>query len=102
MADEGGGVIVNIASDAAFPNPLAEGISYAATKVGVVGMTIQAAHELAAQGIRINAVCPGAVAEDDMPIRTGQSAAPEAVAPLVLFLCSSAAHLISGQAIHIG
>jgi NAD(P)-dependent dehydrogenase (short-subunit alcohol dehydrogenase family) len=102
MADEGGGVIVNVASDAAYPNPIAEGISYAATKVGLVGMTIQAARELAGYGVRVNAVCPGDIAEEDMPARSEQPASPEGVVPVVLFLCSDGAQLISGQAIHVG
>ncbi|MBE0689338.1 MAG: SDR family oxidoreductase [Anaerolineae bacterium] len=103
MAEEGGGVIVNIASDAAHPNPLAEGIAYAASKTGVIGMTIQAAQELKAHKIRVNAVCPGDIDEGDgTPPRTETPAAPEQIAPLVLFLCSDAAQLITGQAIHIG
>ncbi|MCC6614008.1 MAG: SDR family oxidoreductase [Anaerolineae bacterium] len=103
MADEGGGVIVNIASDAAYPNPLAEGIAYAASKTGMIGMTIQAAQELKPHQIRVNAVCPGDVDESDgTPLRTDMPATPEQIAPLVLFLCSDAAQLITGQAIRIG
>ena len=101
MADEGGGVIVNIASDAAYPNALAEGIGYAASRTGLIGMTIQAARELAASGIRVNAVCPGDVAEDDLPPRSPQPTPPDMIAPLVLFLCSDRARAISGQAIRI-
>jgi NAD(P)-dependent dehydrogenase (short-subunit alcohol dehydrogenase family) len=101
MAEEGGGAIVNLASDAAYPNPLPEGIAYSTTKVGLIGMTIQAARELAAAGVRVNAVCPGAVEEDDMPTHSGATAPPDSVVPLVLFLCSDAARWINGQALRV-
>jgi NAD(P)-dependent dehydrogenase (short-subunit alcohol dehydrogenase family) len=103
MADEGGGAIVNVASDAAYPNPIAEGVAYAASNVGVIGMSVQAAHELAASGVRVNVVCPGDVDEDDgTPPRTAQPLAPDAIAPLVLFLCSDAAAAITGQVYRVG
>jgi 3-oxoacyl-[acyl-carrier protein] reductase len=98
MADEGGGVIVNIASDAAYPVPIHEGVAYAASKSGVVGMSLQAAHELASKGVRVNVVCPGDIAEEDgTPTRSAAPRSPEAVAPLILFLCSDAAKDITGQ-----
>ncbi|MCL4247225.1 MAG: SDR family oxidoreductase [Anaerolineae bacterium] len=103
MAEEGGGVIINVASDAAYPIALPEGTAYAASKTGMIGMTIQAAHELKAHNIRVNAICPGGVDEEDStPARTETPAAPDMIAPLVLFLCSDDAQLITGQAIHIG
>ncbi len=98
MADEGGGAIVNIASDAAYPVPISEGVAYAASKSGVVGMSLQAAHELAPRGVRVNVVCPGDIDEDDgTPTRTNAPRAPEAIVPLILFLCSDAAQHITGQ-----
>jgi NAD(P)-dependent dehydrogenase (short-subunit alcohol dehydrogenase family) len=98
MGDEGGGAIVNIASDAAYPVPIREGVAYAASKSGVVGMSLQAAHELASKGVRVNAVCPGDIAEEDgTPSRTDAPRPPKAIVPLILFLCSDAARGISGQ-----
>lgn len=107
MADEGGGVIVNIASTAGHPNPLAQGIGYVSGKAGVIGMTKQAARELAHQGIRVNAVCPGNIDEPDMMLASPLTNAmqrpgtPEEVASVVLFLCSDAARFITGQAINV-
>lgn len=52
------GVIVNVASIAAFDGQLGH-VAYSASKAGVVGMTLPAARELAALGIRVLAIAPG-------------------------------------------
>jgi NAD(P)-dependent dehydrogenase (short-subunit alcohol dehydrogenase family) len=109
MRDEGGGVMVNIASTAGHPLPRADSIPYTASKAGLIGFTKACAQEYAPYGIRVNAVCPANIeAEDETPAPTqldripqrrfGQ---PEEVAAVVLFLCSSAASYITGQAIHV-
>ncbi len=58
--DEDGarGVIINTASIAAFDGQKGQA-AYAASKGGVVGMTLPMARDLAAIGIRINAIAPG-------------------------------------------
>jgi 3-oxoacyl-[acyl-carrier protein] reductase len=106
MAEEGGGIIVNIAASAGHPNPLPEGAGYVASKSGLIGMTRQCAREFAPLGIRVNAVCPGNLALDDTPEGTptnaqGRYGTPDEVAGVVLFLCSDAAQFITGQAINV-
>lgn len=107
MADEGGGCIVNIASTAGHPGTLPQGIGYVTGKAGVIGMTKQAARELAPHGIRVNAVCPGNIPDADQaliePLSNvlGRPGEPEDVAGAVLFLCSQAADFITGQALNV-
>jgi len=107
MADEGGGSIVNIASNAGHGRTLPDGISYVASKAGLIGLTQQSARELAPQHIRVNAVCPGNLeptygasgeSPQNMLARRGTD---EEVAQVVLFLCSDAARFITGQAIDV-
>jgi NAD(P)-dependent dehydrogenase (short-subunit alcohol dehydrogenase family) len=107
---ERGGSIVNCASVTglvAFPGvPL-----YTATKHAVVGLTKAAALEHAADGIRVNAVCPSAV--DTALLRTlpdelldaairvhplGRMVTLAEVADLVAYLLSDAAAFITGAA----
>ncbi|MGY5033350.1 SDR family NAD(P)-dependent oxidoreductase [Streptomyces sp. 900116325] len=60
MEAAGGGTIVNTTSHTGLTGMAFVG-AYAATKHAVLGLTRVAAVELAAKGIRVNAVCPGAV-----------------------------------------
>ena len=107
MAEEGGGSIVNIASTAGHNQPIQQGVAYTASKTGLIGLTKQAAQELAPMGIRVNAICPGNILEPDMPqpdsIANAMQASgnPEDVAALALFLCSDGARFITGQAINV-
>ncbi|CAO1669590.1 SDR family NAD(P)-dependent oxidoreductase [Salinicola sp. NYA28a] len=52
------GVVINTASVAAFEGQIGQA-AYAASKAGVVGMTLPAARELASSGIRVMAIAPG-------------------------------------------
>lgn len=58
------GVIVNLASVAAFDGQIGQA-AYAASKGGIVGLTLPAARDLASLGIRVNTVAPGLI---DTPI----------------------------------
>lgn len=107
MVDEGGGTIINLASTAANPNPIETGMGYVASKSSIIGMTRQAAQELAPHHIRVNAICAGNIAEPDMPdvdeskTLLKRSGTPEDVANVALFLCSDAASFITGQTITV-
>ncbi len=116
MREQGGGVIVNIASIGGHKIPLKDRAAYCASKAGLVGFTRECAREFAAYGIRVNAICPGVI-ETEMTaqlrqdpeqmrkwledIPQGRLGTPEDVVGLVLFLCSEAAAYITGQAIHV-
>lgn len=103
-----GGAIVNLSSEAAKfgGNRISP---YAASKAGVVAMTIGVARELAAEGIRLNAVSPGVIDTDqqaDVPearrisllssIPMGRMGHPEEVAKAVLWLLSDESSYVTG------
>ena len=81
-------------------------------KAALVGFTRGLAHDLAADRISVNCAVPGAIdtsraAAAPSPARhlthgtiTGERGTSEDVAALVHFLCTPAAHFITGQAIH--
>lgn len=109
MADENGGVIVNLASTAGHSLPRADSVAYVASKAGVIGLTKETARELASLGVRVNAVCHGNIdTDDETPSRFDLNVIPQQrlgtpteVANVVLFLCSDAASFMTGQAIHV-
>ncbi|KST65737.1 SDR family NAD(P)-dependent oxidoreductase [Mastigocoleus testarum] len=115
MLEQGGGIIVNMSSDLSqvgMPN----GCGYVTSKTAQLGLTRTVALEYATQGIRVNAVCPGAVATpmmDTIGITEGTEAyenlissipakrlgKPEEIAGVVLWLCSDAASYVNGHAL---
>ena len=116
MLAQGSGAVVNTASTAGLLG--SPGMpAYVASKHAVIGLTKTAAGEVARQGIRINAVCPGPV--DTRMIHslekqldpgnpaginqryqaaqpTGRYTTPEEIASMVLFLCSDLASNTTG------
>ncbi|MFC4987407.1 SDR family NAD(P)-dependent oxidoreductase [Saliphagus infecundisoli] len=113
MADNGGGSIVNTASEAGLVGfPMAAG--YVASKHGVVGLTRTAALEYADDGIRINAVCPGPIEtpmtaglEDDQreaeiaDIPMSRMGEPEEIANAAVWLCSDEASFVTGHPLSV-
>ena len=109
-----GGSIVNLASVAAFrcsPN----GVHYAASKAGVIGLTRATALDLAPHRIRVNAIAPGTVdtaqprygmSEEELAalgptLPLGRIGTPDDVASLAVFLLSGESDHITGQTLHV-
>ncbi|HEY1447879.1 MAG TPA: SDR family oxidoreductase, partial [Caulobacteraceae bacterium] len=97
--------IVNIGANAAARAGAGMG-AYAASKSGVARLTESLAEELAARGVRVNAILPSVIDTPanrrDMPkadYRTWVS--PEAIAKVVAFLMSDEAAAISGALIPV-
>jgi NAD(P)-dependent dehydrogenase (short-subunit alcohol dehydrogenase family) len=77
MRAHGGGAIVNIASNIGAHGRLPNMAAYAASKAAVSALTRTAARDHIAEGIRINAVSPGATATE-MSLRPGETDADRA------------------------
>jgi NAD(P)-dependent dehydrogenase (short-subunit alcohol dehydrogenase family) len=79
--DEDGqrGVVVNTASIAGLEGQTGQ-IAYSASKGGIIGMTVPAARDLAAIGVRVNTICPGII---DTPIYGSGPASDDFKAKLV-------------------
>ncbi|HEY7077305.1 MAG TPA: glucose 1-dehydrogenase [Solirubrobacteraceae bacterium] len=116
LAGGAGGAIVNVASTLALRgSPFAS--PYSASKHGVLGLTRTAAVEYAPHGIRVNAVCPGAIDTPMMDetfarfagfrealigfVPMGRMGTADEVAGAIAWLCSDAASFVTGDALTI-
>ena len=116
MLERGGGAIVNTASGVGlvgYPNQAA----YTASKHGVVGLTKVAALDYGAQGVRVNAICPGTARtpmvdtaltqfpEIDEQLKQlhpiGRIGEAEEIAEAAVWLCSPAASFVLGVALPV-
>lgn len=121
MVQRGSGKIVNIASWLA-KSGMAGHAPYAASKFGIIGLTQSLAKEVAASGVHVNAVCPGAIDHTGMreeadrqaiahglppaaqrlaAVPMGRLGEPDDVAGVVAFLLSADADYMTGQAINV-
>ena len=121
MAAEGGGVILNIASDLSVlapdqriyrplgttdGDPPVKPVSYSVIKAGLVGLTRYHATYWPDAGVRANALSPGGVQTDQSVefvkaisalVPLGRMAAPDEYRSAVQFLCSDASAFLTGQ-----
>lgn len=109
------GRMVNISSIASTLGAPNEYVHYAATKAAIEAMTIGLGKEVAAKGIRVNAVAPGtaftdihaAAGEPDRPARVvarvpmGRIADPAEIAAAVLWLLSDEASYVTGTVLRV-
>ena len=109
-----GGAIVNVSSAASYLGSPNEFVDYAATKGAMDTMTIGLAKEVAADGIRVNAVRPGLIHTDihassgiddrigklvgNVPMQRGGTA--DEVAETILWLASDAASFVTGALVN--
>lgn len=112
MRAQGAGSVVNVASSAGRMG--VPGLSaYSASKHAVIGLTKSAALEVARDGIRVNAVCPGGVrtpmlrgflgGDEALLEKTGRRAPmgrlgePDEIAEAIVWLLSDAARFVTGS-----
>ncbi len=105
------GVIVNLSSGAAQSGSPGEYVHYAATKGAVESFTLGLGRELAAEGIRVNAVSPGMIRTEihepgrldrvTARIPAGRPGEPEDVAEAVAWMLSDAARYTTATVLKV-
>jgi len=106
MVQRRAGAIVSIAARAAVERTGAQMGAYAASKAAVIRLTEALAEEVKDQGVRVNCVLPSIIDTEAnrraMPDADfGKWVGPEALADVLLFLCSDQAVAINGAAIPV-
>ncbi|MEU5312872.1 SDR family oxidoreductase [Streptomyces sp. NPDC021562] len=115
MARRGSGAIVNVSSGAATLGSPGEFVHYAATKAAVDALTVGLAKELGPDGVRVNAVAPGAVdtemhaamGDPDRARRIGAGVPlgrvglPEEIAAAIAWLLSPEASYTTGTVLRV-
>lgn len=110
MRQQGGGVIINLAGKpSSHPLPKEKQAAYLASQMGLVGLTVEAANELAVAHIRVHLVCLGLPfidASPDLPALTAVLSKKdpgllERTIRLVLYLCSPASVNLTGLVINL-
>ncbi len=107
------GRIINISSIVGLHGAPGQ-VNYAASKAGIIGMTLATAKELGSRGITCNAVAPGFIETDmtsDLPVEMreqvlksaplGRLGTPEDIANVVAFLASEDAGYMTGQTLTV-
>ncbi|MDE0591552.1 SDR family oxidoreductase [Halocynthiibacter sp. C4] len=116
MLEKGAGSIVNVASVASSITGVPNRFVYGTTKAAVIGLTKSVAADYVAQGVRVNAICPGTIdspslqqrlrdtgdyekarAEFNARQKVGRLGTPEEVAALACYLAADESNFTTGQ-----
>ena len=115
MIENGGGRIINVASNAGRSVSPLLGCSYTAAKTAVIGITRHLSREYAKRGILVNTIAPGPVRSERVAgliedgsvvalatqIPLGRLAEPEDIVDVILFLASDASRFMTGSILDV-